>query len=102
MCVYDAALNANKLIDFVDPVRPELDCIEHLWTRKLVHCLVVSLLFANKSLTSLVIEKEVLVEGQFPWFPMRNCRLSLCPSCLRDKRRDCFARVRQRADVAAV
>ena len=37
VCGFEKTLLAGQLIDFGDPVRPVMDCIEQLYTRQLVH-----------------------------------------------------------------
>ena len=69
VCKSEKVFSAGLLIDFGDPVRQVMDCIEQFSTRELVHRLVVSLYFVTRFLTVLVIGREVPAGAQLPWLP---------------------------------
>ena len=43
VCGFDMALSARYLIEFDDPVRPVMDCIEQPSIRQLIRCRIISL-----------------------------------------------------------
>ena len=54
VCDFEKSLSARQVIDFGDPVRLVMDCIEQLSTRQLVHSRMFSLFIVTKLLTALV------------------------------------------------
>ena len=58
ICGFEKTFSVVKLIEFVDPVRPVMDCTEQLSTRQLLLSRMVSFFFDTKSLTALVTRQE--------------------------------------------
>ena len=58
VCSFEKVLLAEELIDFGDPVRPMMDCIEQLSKRQLVHSRMISLFYVTKFLTAIVTGQE--------------------------------------------
>ena len=69
ICGFEKSLSAGQLIDFSDPIRSVMDCIEQLSTRQLVHSRMVSLFLVTKLLTALVTGQEVSAGAQLPFLP---------------------------------
>ena len=47
VCLFESTLSAGKLIDFGDPVRSVMVCIEQLSTNQLIHSRMVPLFFVT-------------------------------------------------------
>ena len=81
VCGFEKAFSAEQLIDFRDPVRPLMDCIEQSYKRQLVHSRMVSLLFVTKFLTVLVSGQENPARAQLPCFPDEISKAELLLPC---------------------
>ena len=71
LCVYgfEKVLSAGQFIDFGDPVRPVMDCIEQLCTRQLVRSRMGSLFFITKFLRALVTDQENPAGAELSCYP---------------------------------
>ena len=81
VCGFEKALSAGELIDFGDPLRPVMECIELISTRLLVHSRVVSLYYVTKFIVALVTEQGVPAGAQIPWVPDEISKAKILLSC---------------------
>ena len=68
-CDFEKFLSADQLIDFGDPVRPVMDCIEQRSTHQPVYCQMVRLFLLYKQLTVITTDLETPAEAQLPSLP---------------------------------
>ena len=66
VCKFEKVLSAGQLIDFGEPARPVMDCIEQFFTCQLVHNRNVSLYFVTRFLTARVTGQEVPAGAKLP------------------------------------
>ena len=92
---------AGQIIDFGDPVRPVMDYIEQLSTRKLVHNRIVSLYFVSRFLTALVTGQGVPAGAQLPWLPDEISKAGSFLACFESHEEGLLDWVRQRRDASA-